>query len=214
MIMSDADKSACADIIQAWGHFRDQGRWAELLTTFHSDGKISVSWFSGPFAQFVERCRQSFEPEKSRTKHLIWPPVVRVIGDRAMAESNVAILVRQDIEGITVDLTSFARFLDRLERREDRWAIVERAAIYEQDRLDPVEPSDAFANLMKKTDLSSYPRACRYMGFRLEAVGRSLASPLYCDGSAETQQLYACFDAWLENNSSFRPSATREDRNP
>jgi hypothetical protein len=195
--MSTDDKSACAELIQAWGFYRDQGRWADLSATFHPEGRISVSWFSGPFAEFVDRCRQNFQVANTRAKHLIWPPVVQLSGDRAIAESNVAILVRQDIEGIRVDLTALARFLDRLERRGSRWAMLERAAIYEQDRLDPVEPSEAFADLIKAADLSKYPEACRYMGYRLAAAGRSLASPVYCDGSAETKHLYARFNAWL-----------------
>ena len=47
-------------------------------------------------------------------------------------------------EGIAADLTSHARFLDRLEKRNGAWKLVERAAVYERDRLDPVEPSAAF----------------------------------------------------------------------
>jgi SnoaL-like domain len=195
--MPGDDKAACADLIQAWGLFRDQGRWTELLHTFHPDGHISVSWFAGPFAEFVDRCRQSFQVGNTRAKHLIWPSVVRVSGDRAIAESNVTILVRQDIGGVRTDLTSLARFLDRLERRQQKWAILERAAIYEQDRLEPVEPSEAFATLIKAADLAKYPEPCRYMAFRLEAAGRSLASPVYCDGAQDTAQLYARFNAWL-----------------
>src|SRR5215472_7223317 len=68
-----------------------------------------------------------------------------------------------------------ARFLDRLERREGRWAIVERAAIYERDRLDPVAPSEAFDKLFAASELSIYPEAYRYMAARLNAAGRALA---------------------------------------
>ena len=67
------DKYACAELIQSWGLYRDQGRWPELLATFTPEGKISVSWFSGPFGEFVERCRRAFEPGQ-RSKHHILPP--------------------------------------------------------------------------------------------------------------------------------------------
>src|SRR6185312_14771837 len=40
-----ADKIACAEVIQNWGVFRDQGRWKELRATFTPDGHISVFWF-------------------------------------------------------------------------------------------------------------------------------------------------------------------------
>ena len=54
-----ADKIACAELIQAWGVARDQGKWKDLRATFTPDGHISVSWFRGSFEQFVERCRAS-----------------------------------------------------------------------------------------------------------------------------------------------------------
>jgi hypothetical protein len=120
-----------------------------------------------------------------------------VAGVRALAETNIVILVRQKINGVLADMTSYARFLDRLERRDGRWVILERTAIYERDRLDPVEPSEAFDKLFKASDLSVYPEAYRYMAARLTAVGRALAPVVYRDGSPHTEQLYACYDGWL-----------------
>ena len=193
--MTLVDQQACADVIQAWGFARDQGRWSELSATFAPDGEIAVSWFRGPFQDFVERCRQSFAAGV-RSKHLIWPPLVRVNGERAVAETSIAILVRQSIDGVPVDLTSQGRFLDRLERR-GRWMIVERAAIYERDRLDPVQPSPAFKALMQNAEVEKFPEGYRYMAFRVLAAGRTLAEPVHCDGTGETDALYARYAAWL-----------------
>src|SRR5262245_34018701 len=194
--MDTADKYACAELIQSWGFCRDQGKWPELTAIFAPEGEIAVSWFSGSYREFVDRCRQSFEAGQ-RSKHHLFSPVVRVAGDRALAETNIVILVRQKIAGVLADMTSHARFLDRLERRGGRWAIVERAAIYERDRLDPAEPSEAFDKLFAASDLSIYPEAYRYMAARLNAVGRTLAPVVHCDGSAQTAQLYARYEAWL-----------------
>ena len=195
--MDVADKIACADVVQAWGFARDQGRWDDLLDTFHPGGLIHVSWFRGPYPEFVERCRQNFG-RGSLAKHLFWPACVQVNGERATSEANVAILVRQTIEGVEVDLTSNARFLDRLERRNGRWRMVERACVYEQDRLDPVEPSAAFAALMQGADAARYPAPYRYMGYRVAAAGRTLAEPVHYDGHAETETLKARYADWLK----------------
>jgi hypothetical protein len=194
--MDAADKLACADLIQAWGLYRDQGRWEDLLSTFHPEGKIAVSWFRGPYKEFVERCRKNFGAG-SRAKHLLWPAAVRGAGARALAETNVTILVRQQIEGVWVDLTSRARFLDRIERREGRWRILERAAVYEQDRLDPVEPSIVFVKLMQTANAAQHPEPYRYMAYRVKAAGRALATPVHYDGLPETEALKARYDAWL-----------------
>ena len=146
--MSVEDKQACADVIVSWGLYRDQRRWPELLSTFHPDGEIAVSWFRGPFAEFVEHCKRG-----GPSKHLIMAPLVQVNGDRATAETTIIIIVRQAIEDLAVDMTSRARFLDRLERRNGEWKVLERAAVYEQDRLDPVVPSEAFARMMREAPM-------------------------------------------------------------
>src|SRR5215467_9656397 len=127
--MNTSDKYACAELIQTWGLYRDQGRWPELTTLFTPDGEIAVSWFSGSYREFVDRCRQAFDAGQ-RSKHLLFPSVVQVAGDRAIAETNVVIMVRQKITGVLTDMTSHARFLDRLERRDVSWAILERIAVY------------------------------------------------------------------------------------
>jgi hypothetical protein len=193
-----ADKIACAEVIQNWGVFRDHGRWKELRATFTTDGHISVSWFRGPFEQFVERCRASYGAGHTWSRHHLFASTVTVNGDRAMAETPVVIRVRQPFGGIAVDLSSCSRFLDRLERHGELWLIAERAAIYERDRLDPVEPSPAFDKLFEGANTAQYPEQYRYMAFRLaHAEGRSLASVIYRDGGPETADLYARFSGWL-----------------
>jgi len=195
--MDIADRQACADLVQTWGLCRDQGRWAELLETFHADGTIAVSWFKGPYKDFVERCRQNFG-KGSFAKHQLWPASVRGKGTRALAETNVTILVRQQIEGVWVDLTSRARFLDRIEKRDGRWRVVERAAVYEQDRLDPVEPSIVFVRMLQTANATQYPEPYRYMAYRVTAAGRALANPVHYDGLADTETLKARYDTWLQ----------------
>jgi SnoaL-like domain len=190
--MNLADKSACAELIQSWGLYRDQRRWPELLATFHPDGEIAVSWFRGRFTEFVEHCKRS-----GPSKHLILPPLLHVAGDRALAETNVVILVRQVIETVDVDMTSRGRFLDRLERRQGNWKILERAAVYESDRLDPVVPSEAFDRMMQAADVTKYPEPYRYMAFRLAAAGRHLAVPVLYDGLPALEQLRERYEAWL-----------------
>jgi hypothetical protein len=105
--------------------------------------------------------------------------------------------VRQRIGDVLADLTSYARFVDRLEQRDGRWVIVERAAVYERDRLDPVEPSANLERLFAAADLSAYPAAYRYMAARLKAAGRALAPVVHYDGAPHTTQLYARYEAWL-----------------
>jgi hypothetical protein len=198
--MSNAASATIQCLVQDWGLARDQGRWADLEAIFHPGGKIAVSWFRGPYTEFVAHCRRN-HGRGSTAKHLLWPTRVTVNGDRATAETNVAILVRQTIEGVEVDLTSQGRFLDRIERRGDVWRMVERTAVYEKDRLDPVEPSARFDALMAGADAAKYPSSYRYMAYRVHAAGRSLAEPVHYDGRPETEALTARYVAWLAGRS-------------
>jgi hypothetical protein len=196
--MDFADKSAIAELIQAWGVYRDQGKWQELRGTFTPDGHISISWFRGPFEQFVERCRANFATGQTWSRHHLFAPTIKLAKDRAVAETSVIIRVRQQFKGIPVDLTSCSRFLDRIERHAGGWLIAERAAIYERDRLDPVEPSPAYDELFKAGGAGRFPEQYRYMAFRLaHAEGRSLAPVIYRDGGPETADLYTRFSDWL-----------------
>ena len=150
--MQANDKYACAELIQALGASiatRANGRSCSRPS--RRTGQISVSWFSGAFREFVDRCRRSFEAGQ-RSKHHILPSIVRVAGDRAVAETNIV------IHGAAEDRRRAGRH-DLLRAASSiGWSTataagrsVERAAIYERDRLDPVEPSEAFDQLFKAT---------------------------------------------------------------
>lgn len=96
--MDPADKTASAGCIRAWGFALARARWHDLLHNLPPGRAHPRLLFNGPFADFVARGR------KQHGK-----------GSRAMAETNVTILVLQTIEGVAIDLTPHARFLDRLE---------------------------------------------------------------------------------------------------
>src|SRR5579864_3864897 len=86
-----ADKMVCAELVQAWGVYRDQGKWKELCGTFTPEGHIAVSWFRGPIEQFVEHCRASYGNRNSWSRHHLFPSTVQLNGDRAITETSVII---------------------------------------------------------------------------------------------------------------------------
>ena len=198
--MTTADRLDCMDVIQAWALYRDQGRWAELLDAFDPEGTIAVTWFKGRFADFVDASKRVAANSKSLSKHLIGWPLISLQGSRAIAETSVSIIGRQILSGVLVDNISYGRFLDRLDRGNGRWRIVERVAIYEKDRLDPVVPSEKFDRFMCETDFSIYPEAYRFLAYRLVAGGRRLASPIIVHGSAEADAVYRRYRDWLKQS--------------
>jgi hypothetical protein len=192
-----SDRLACADVIQEWGLARDQLRWEDLLATFAANGAIAVSWYIGPIEGFVARLRAR-PPGGSIAKHHLFPSLIRVNGDRALAETSVIIRVRQEIDGVLCDLTSNGRFLDRLGVISGQWKILTRSAVYEQDRLDPVAPSDRIGELIEAAQKSGFPAAYRFMGYRITATGGQLAPTVLIDNSPETAALLQQNSLWLK----------------
>jgi hypothetical protein len=170
---------------QAWGIARDQGLWDELANTFHPEGTISVTWFSGPFTQFIAASKTIYQARGPRTKHLISLPHLKIRCRRALSEMSVQIIGRFIVDGVAADNICYARFFDKVEKRDGRWRILQRVAIYEKDRIDPVAPSEAFDRFMAETDFSGVPEPYRYLGQRLQALGLKLADSILCDGSEE-----------------------------
>jgi hypothetical protein len=76
------------------------------------------------------------------TKHVISGPWIRVNRDRAFSRCHVNLYIRTTIDGHEFYLQSWARFFDLLERRDGAWRIVKRTAVYEKDRMNPVDPRD------------------------------------------------------------------------
>src|SRR4051812_47731082 len=101
----DTDKIACAELIQSWGFARDQGHWDDLTAIMHAGGETGVSWFGGSTPDFQNHARNIWG-KGTPPKHHLGRARAAVNGPRATAETNVAILVRQTIDGVECDLTS------------------------------------------------------------------------------------------------------------
>lgn len=197
--MSDA-RSEIAALVNAWAFHRDQGAWDALLGTFHEAGTISISWFDGPHADFVAASKVMAARSDAVVKHHLGVPMVRVQGKRALSEVNVTIMLRARTPIGEVDSTSYARFYDRLEERGGGWKVARRTAIYEKDRIAPVDratlPEPFFEGLER------FPAEVRFLAASLERAGQKLSERLVRDKSPEMRALYAEGEAWLSDGAS------------
>ena len=171
--------------------YRDQGRWDELRDLFHPNASIAVTWYSGPIEGFIERSAQMTAAGNALTRHWIGASRVTIEGNRALSDTDVAIHIRTKLGPIEADVTSYLRFFDRFERRDDGiWRIASRTGIYEKDRIDPVGPSLLYPLLYSLAGFNRFPRPYRHLAAGLVRSGHVLAKPIIEAGTREEAELW------------------------
>lgn len=188
-------KAEIAELVNNWGFYRDQERWEELASVFHPGGTISISWYDGPHQGFVEASKMIAASGTALLKHQFGIPAIRVAGARAVSEVNVIIMVRSATPAGTVDTTSYARFIDMLEERDGAWKIAKRVAVYEKDRIDPVDMPALPAALFEGLD--QFPAELRFLAASMKRGGIDLSETVVLDKSDAAKALYAEADQWL-----------------
>ena len=134
------DQIQICNVRRVWAFSLDLGEWETLQSCFTPDATLTVSWYSGPVAGFIERSKEivgTRKPEEHR-KHWLGNMRTEIAGTRAVLETDVMILIREYIDRSLFDFTSYARFYDFFEKRDGVWRIHEWNCIYDKDRLDPV----------------------------------------------------------------------------
>ena len=191
------DELAIREIVEAWAVARDSGFWDRLLSLWHPDGRMRTTWFLGPAAEFVAGIRRNFD-EGVIAHHLLGGSMIDVVGDRSIAQTKSTIGHRSEIGGVLCDIECTGRFYDFFERREGRWGIVLRQAIYEKDRADPAIPGEV--PVIDRELLQSYPMGCRWLLYAQHQAGLPVNPHQAGLRGPEVTQLYEDGARWLEGH--------------
>jgi hypothetical protein len=193
------DQLQICDVRRRWAFSLDLGEWDALQACFHPDAKVTVSWYSGPIAGFIERSKSiigAHKPEEHR-KHWLGNMRTQINGTRAVLETDVQILIRDYIDETLCDCTSYARFYDLLERRDGAWRICEWNTIYDKDRVDPVVPSWDCSALYSQVKLQGSQSAFAFMKLRQEKKGRIVPKTIVIRDSEAEKALRQWGARWL-----------------
>jgi len=188
------DKLAIAEVIQNWALWRDTGNWDDLRTTFHADGTMTATWFSGTADDFIAGAKAAWA-KGSRSAHFIGGSAIRAVGPKAIAETRIILQVRDALDDIEVDVTCYGRFYDRFVNADGRWCILRRGVIYEKDRLDPVRPGATIR--LDEEVLKRFPEGYRHIAYVQTKRGMRVAPDRPTPRSPELERLYREGDAWL-----------------
>jgi len=191
------DKLEIAEVIQNWAIWRDTGDWENLRTTFHPEGTMTATWFSGTADDFIAGAKAAWS-KGSRSAHFIGGSVIRVTAWKALAETRIILLIRDELDGVEIDVTCYGRFYDRFVKDDgERWCILRRGVVYEKDRLDPVRPGATL--VLDDAVLKRFPEGYRHIAYVQTKRGMKVAPDRPTPRSPELEQLYREGNDWLQS---------------
>jgi hypothetical protein len=191
--MSDG-RIAIRELVENWAVWRDAGDWERFRTVWHDDGRMMATWFQGPADEFIRVSREGFE-RGARILHFLGGSSVDVAGDRAVAQTKMTITQRALVHDVECDAVCTGRFYDFLEHRDGRWGMVLRQPIYEQDRLNPVDP--AVRVELDPGVLERFPLGYRHLAYLQEQLGFAVKPDMPGLVGHEVDSLYASGARWL-----------------
>ncbi|MEO0492487.1 MAG: nuclear transport factor 2 family protein [Actinomycetota bacterium] len=125
-----ADRTEIADVVHRYCRGIDRRDVAAVRACFHPDATDRHGAEPRSLDDFIAWVDQ-LTARYAMTHHLVAGVVVDLAGDVAVAESNGVAVHRSDDPAPHLNLVTGFRYLDRFERRDDRWAIAERTAVGE-----------------------------------------------------------------------------------
>jgi len=165
---------------------------------------MSATWFQGPAEAFIEASKAGHGKGVS-VQHVLGGSAVDVTGNRGIAHTRMTIHLRATIGGVLVDVACIGRFYDFFEKREGRWAIVRRQGVYDQDRIDAVEPG-AELNL-DRARLVQFPAGYRHLAYLQTELGLAVKRDMPQLKDDAVQAVYAQGTQWLAGAASAFPAA-------
>jgi hypothetical protein len=196
-VQDPMSKMEIREVIERWAVWRDAGDWDRFAEVWHSDGYMTATWFQGSYRDFIAISRRAFEAGV-RILHFLGGSAIDVRGDRAIAQTKMTISQRALVHGVEVDVVCTGRFFDFFEHRDNRWAIVRRQPIYEQDRMDVVDPGASVT--LDTATLSRFPYGYRHLAYLQSEQGFDVKCGLPGLTGEAVGQLSSEGRAWLSGS--------------
>jgi hypothetical protein len=162
------EREAIRDCVHRYTRGIDRLDEGLLLSAYHDDG---LDDHGTARFDFVGSARELYDAAKGMTQlqtslHYVTNHVSEIEGDEAHAETYYLAMLRVEDGGHDVIRLGGGRYLDRLERREGEWRIVDRVATGEwTTTLEPDAPPEAAAHPPRRDDSDlSYARPLTVRG--------------------------------------------------
>ena len=195
-----ADIVAISQLVLLERESRDLALWKSMAECFYPDSRVHLSWINASGPEFVTGSIDMAE-RGMKAKHRVGPPLVRLAGNRGVASFPAIIDIPASVKGVEVQLSSYARFFYRVEKRDDRWGICFFDSIYMRDEIVAQIPGERVA--ISPAEVSGYRKSYRMLCFLLSQTGYVPNQDLAGEDMPETvtaklAEIYDCAGATLD----------------
>lgn len=165
------DRAEILDVMLRFCRGVDRCDHVLTLSAYHEDAIDNHGSFIGSAKDFTDWVIRFQIEHLVWTSHYITNHYCEIDGYTAKAETYVQAVLRFERDGKLFDMQGCGRYLDRLERRDQKWGIVHRVVLGDWDRVDEVREQvegDLVAKLVRGTRDASDPS---YDHFRSNSGG-------------------------------------------
>lgn len=189
-------KVAIDDVVHRERMARDAGFWDNMIACYHPDSEVEISWFKGTGSEFAVASRKIAEAG-TQSFHQMSPSVVTVRGNRALVDCGCEIHILTRLDDLEMIISSHARLLTRVERRDESWLLSGFRSLYLFDVLMPVRPSKMPE--LDEDELYAFRPSYRNLAYVMSRLGHALPNNLPgIDDPASVQALQTKEEAWLK----------------
>ena len=119
------DRQEILDVINQYAHGCDRGDEARMADIYHVESRDNHGPYDGDGRAFAKQVCSSTETRQTMS-HLMGQSQVHVDGDSAGAETYFNATIQRREEGVRyVDMMG-GRYIDKLERRDGKWRVLDR----------------------------------------------------------------------------------------
>jgi hypothetical protein len=130
-------RAEITDVLTRYVRGADRNDWQLVRSCYHADATDDHGLYSGDLEGLITFLTGLAATLRS-TSHQLGPPHIEVDGDSARAETYcLGWYERSGADDATWAIAQGLRYLDRFERRDDRWAIANRVVVLDWERVFP-----------------------------------------------------------------------------
>lgn len=199
-LQESIDRSEIINVVFKSIITRDSVLWDQLAECYHSEAEFTSSWWQGKPSDFIKIASKKLEAvraEGGEQKHVTSNHWIEINGDRATAECDLILFMRGPINGVLIDFATWSRRLHLMAREGGDWKIWRRFAIYERDRMDPVDPTVSPDQYYDAEAMAKFPRKIRHHLWRNSVTGSEPAKELCIRGSEQETVVRAKARDWI-----------------